>query len=527
MASVDYLATETLHCEDNLAVLRDMPDECIDLVYLDPPFFSNRQYEIIWGDEAEVRSFDDRWKGGVRQYVDWMRDRAVEMHRVLRATGSLYLHCDPTASHYLKVMLDSIFDGPGGFRSEIIWKRSSAHSDGRQGRRQHGRIHDVLLFYAKGAEWTWNTVHTPYEQDYIDSFYKHVEPETGRRYRLGDLTGPGGASKGNPQYELMGVTRYWRYSRARMAELVDQGRVVQTKPGRVPQYKRYLDEMPGVPLQDIWTDIPPISARSAEREGYPTQKPEALLERVLASSSRRDDVVLDPFCGCGTSIAVAQQMQRRWIGIDISPQAVRIMKRRVDGFGANARVIGLPATIEELRALGHFEFQNWIVDAVNGTRRNRRTRDMGIDGYTYFTRCPIQVRQSEKVGRNAIDNFETAIQRDGHDTGYFVAFSFTRDAYDEAARSREVGQAQVHLVRVADLLDFADLIVAARATRTEPDTSKVPPDLMEFYAGALQRKRPFSPPAVGKSELFASAAQQRNAARRPRRARRQRTLRLV
>jgi adenine specific DNA methylase Mod len=192
--------------------------------------------------------------------------RLLELHRVLKPNGSLYLHCDPTASHYLKVLIDAIFD-PRNFRTEIIWKRSSAHSDTKQGRRQHGRIHDTIFFYTKGDQWIWNPLYTPYDPGYVEDFYKYVEAGTGRRYRLGDLTGPGGAAKGNPAYEVMGVTRFWRYSKDKMNELIKAGRVVQTSPGAVPAYKRYPDEMPGVPLQDIWTDLNPIGAQAQERLG--------------------------------------------------------------------------------------------------------------------------------------------------------------------------------------------------------------------------------------------------------------------
>ncbi len=512
-----YAETGVIHCADNLEALELLPDGHVDLVYLDPPFFSNRRYEIIWGDEAEVRSFEDRWKGGIREYIDWMRKRMAEMYRVLKPTGSLYLHCDPAASHYLKVMLDGLFCSPGGFRSEIIWKRSSAHSDTKQGRRQHGHIHDVLLFYTKSGDWTWNPVYTPYDDAYVQSKYRFIEAGTNRRYRLSDLTAakPGG----DTLYEWHGRRpykgRYWAYSRSKMDQFLEEGRIqFPAKPTGVPELKRYLDEQPGVPLQDLWTDLDPINARAAERLGYPTQKPEALMERILASSTTKGQIVLDPFCGCGTTIAVAQQMQRRWIGIDISFQAAKIMKRRVDGFGANAIVIGLPATIEDLRQLGHFEFQNWVVDAVNGVRRQRRSGDLGIDGYSYFERHPIQVKQSEKVGRNVVDNFETAIERDGKEVGYIVAFSFTKDAYGEAARSREVGKASVHLVRVADLLAFQDLVLAAKASRMEPDVSHITPDLMAFFDGALkERRQAYSRPNTSLAELAASASRQR---RRPR-----------
>src|SRR2546425_424028 len=197
--SADATETGVIYRDDNLHRLAMMPKESVDLVYLDPPFFSNKRYEVIWGDEAEVRSFSDRWAGGMEVYIDWMRQRVVELHRVLNSTGSIYLHCDPHASHYLKVMMDEVF-GPERFRSEIVWKRSSAHSDTKQGRRLYGHIHDVLLFYTKSDSWTWNPIFTPYDPAYTDAFYKHVDAD-GRRYRLSDITGPGGAAKGNPQYE--------------------------------------------------------------------------------------------------------------------------------------------------------------------------------------------------------------------------------------------------------------------------------------------------------------------------------------
>ena len=352
-------ANKTLWTEDNLNVLRGMNSACVDLIYLDPPFNSNRTYEAPVGSQAAGAAFKDAWTlsdldvawmgliadeqpamyavieaagrahgRGMQSYICMMAVRLLEMHRVLKETGSVYLHCDPTAGHYLKALMDAVF-GAESFRSEIVWKRSSAHSDARQGRRQHGRIHDTLLFYTKSDRWTWNPIHTPYDQDYVDQFYRHTEAETGRRYRLDNLTGPGGAAKGNPQYEVMGVTRYWRYSEERMAELIAEGRVVQSRPGAVPAYKRYLDEMPGVPLQDVWTDIRPIGSRARERVGYPTQKPLALLDRVIRASSNEGDLVLDPFCGCATACVAAELLERRWAGIDISPKAVQLVNHRL------------------------------------------------------------------------------------------------------------------------------------------------------------------------------------------------------
>ena len=264
----------------------------------------------------------------MKSYLIMMAVRLMEMRRILKDTGSVYLHCDPTASHYLKTLMDAIF-GAGNFRSDIAWKRSSAHSDTRQGRQQHGRIHDVLLFYTTGQTWTWNPEYTPYDQDYIDRFYRHVDGDTGRRFTLGDIVGPGGEAKGNPRYEVMGVTRYWRYSQEKMQELIDAGRVVQTAPSRVPRYKRYLDEMPGVPLQDVWGDIGPVASQAAERIGYPTQKPLALLERVIRSSSNDGDVILDPFCGCATACVAAEKLGRQWVGIDLSSKAADLVKLRL------------------------------------------------------------------------------------------------------------------------------------------------------------------------------------------------------
>jgi DNA modification methylase len=354
--------SNTLYYGDNLDVLRQhIPSESVDLIYLDPPFNSNRSYNVLFkshsGDEsqAQIEVFDDSWHwsqptqaqyealiaGGapikvseaieamhgllgpndVLAYLVMMTARLVELHRVLKPTGMLYLHCDPTASHYLRVMLDAIFE-PEHQQAEIIWKRTTAHSDGTQGRRQIGRIHDVIHAYSKSNEWTWNPLHVAYDQDYIDAKYGSIEPGTKRRYMLDNITGPGGASKGNPSYEVMGVTRYWRYSKENMDSLVAEGRVVQPRPGAVPRYKRYLDEMPGLPLQDVWTDIPPINSQAKERLGYPTQKPVALLERILALSSNEGDVVLDPFCGCGTTVDAAQKLGRKWIGIDITYLAV-------------------------------------------------------------------------------------------------------------------------------------------------------------------------------------------------------------
>ena len=467
-----------LYFGDNLDILREhISDETVDLIYLDPPFNSNATYNVLFrektGEEsaAQITAFDDTWhwdmgseaayrdvvtngppkladllqamrsflgQNDMMAYLTMMAQRMVELHRVLKPTGSLYLHCDPTASHYIKLLLDSTF-GARSFRTEITWKRTSAHSDTRQGRRQHGRVHDIIFFYSKTDQWTWSPVYTPYDDDYVESFYRHVEPGTGRRYRLGDITGPGGAAKGNPEYEVMGVTRFWRYSRERMEELIAEGRIIQSRPGAVPAYKRYLDEMEGVPLQDVWTDIGPIGARAKERLSYPTQKPEALLERIIESSSNEGDVVLDPFCGCGTATAVAERLGRRWIGIDITHISIALMKSRLhDTFGEDLseyEVIGDPKDVESARALatesehdGRYQFEWWALGLVDA-RPAKKTRgaDSGIDGSINFfddnsgkaKRIIVQVK-SGQVQRGDIATLKGDMERETAEIGLFI-----------------------------------------------------------------------------------------------------------
>jgi DNA modification methylase len=417
---------------DNLDVLRQHIDtETVDLVYLDPPFNSNRSYNVLFkshsGQEsqAQIEAFGDSWTwsqqaekqyqalvaGGapiavsdaieamrtllgtndVLAYLVMMTARLVELHRVLKSSGSLYLHCDPTASHYLKVMLDAIF-GLDRFQAEIVWKRTTAHSDGAQGGRQVGRVHDVVLAYVKGNDWTWNPQFTSHAAAYVESKYRYIEDGTRRRYRLDNITGPGGAAKGNPSYEVMGVTRYWRYSRPRMAALIAEGRIVQTRPGTVPQFKRYLDETEGLPLQDVWSDISPINSQAAERLGYPTQKPMALLERIIALSSNPGDVVLDPFCGCGTAVDAAQKLGRNWIGIDVTYLAIDLITKRLrntygDDIQQTYRVHGIPTDLAGAKALfdaNPFDFERWAVSLVNGQPNEKQVGDKGIDGRIRF-----------------------------------------------------------------------------------------------------------------------------------------------
>jgi site-specific DNA-methyltransferase (adenine-specific)/adenine-specific DNA-methyltransferase len=333
------------------------------LVYIDPPFATKREFR---GKKGQL-AYRDKVEG--TEFIEYLRKRLILIHELLSEDGSLYLHLDTNKVHYLKIVLDEIF-GPQNFRSEIVWKRSSAHSDTKQGRAQHGRIHDTILWYTKSSQWVWNPQYTPYDQEYIDDFYRFVEDDTERRYRLGDLTAPGGAGKGNPRYELMGVTRYWRYSKKEMARLVDEGRVVQTGPGTVPAYKRYLDEMPGVSLQDIWTDVKPIGAQASEREGYPTQKPVELLDRIIESSSNEGDLVIDCFAGSGTTLVSAAQLGRRWVGVDCGKLAIYTAQRRLLGVAAEDRGVGTSFEIcyaglydnELLEQLSFEDFQTFTLD---------------------------------------------------------------------------------------------------------------------------------------------------------------------
>jgi len=438
--------------------------------------------------EAQITAFEDTWHwgptaeetyhnlvsyapdrvgaaiGALRQlvgtnqmmaYLVMMAARLVELHRVLKPTGSLYLHCDPTASHYLKMILDAIF-GAHQFRNEIIWKRTSAHSDTVQGNVVHmGRIHDVILFYTKTDAATRNEVYGPYDETYVDSFYRYSDPD-GRRYRLGDLTGPGGAAKGNPQYEFLGVTRYWRYSQERMQRLFEDGRIVQTRPGGVPQYKRYLDEMPGVPLQDVWTDIKPVGAQAKERLGYPTQKPVTLLERIVEASSNEGDIVLDPFCGCGTAIAAAQKLGRKWIGIDITHLSISLQKYRLkDMFEMEPkqdyRVVGEPEDLGGARQLAsenRYQFQWWALSLIeaqplggyDGSKEGKKGSDKGIDGVIPFMEVGskrekvIAQVKSGHVKSGDIRDLRGAVDREKAAIGVFITLeSPSRDMITEAA----------------------------------------------------------------------------------------------
>jgi DNA modification methylase len=478
--------TEVIYCGDNLEQLAKLPPHCVDLIYLDPPFNSNRNYEVFWGEKREQRSFEDR-HASTQAYIEFMRPRCIELARVLKPTGTLYYHCDWHASHYVKVMLDQIL-GENNFINEIIWKRQSSHNDAKQGSKHLGRVHDTILMYGGGGDdYHFQHLYRPYDPEYVANFYKYTEEETGRRYRMGDLTAPGGAapSKGNPHYEFLGVTRYWRYSKENMEKLYREGRIIQTKEGAVPAYKRYLDEGKGVPLGSVWDDIGPVQAAASERIGFPTQKPLKLLERIIEISSLPGDVVLDAFCGCGTALVAAQNAGggRHWIGIDISPTACRVMAKRLRDscgltederlwrIGRGFVVRDLPWTEEQLRKLPPFEFENWAVIALSGVPNKTQVGDMGIDGRIYPTSAipkgrarsdqfafmddwyPVQVKQRDKIGRPDVDQFEAVMMRENRERGFLVGFDYTQDALQEIRRFEQRERKQIIPFRVSELLE--------------------------------------------------------------------------
>lgn len=515
-----------LYYGDNLKILQEyIPTESVDLIYLDPPFNSNRSYNVLFKDEsgrdseAQLTAFEDTWHwdmaaasvyekivtsapanvatmiGALREFIGtnpmmaylvMMTARLLELHRVLKPTGSLYLHCDPTSSHYLKIVLDSIF-GMQSFRNEFVWKRSSAHSDTKQGSQQAGRIHDIIFFYTKGKEWTWNPIYTKYDENYIQQNYRHIDKQTNRRFRADNLTAakPGGDTsyewrikrkidgatgweadltkeylipqedweyKGIPPYNK----RFWAYSQEKMIEFSKNDRIYYSDSG-MPNYKRYLDEMPGVPLQDLWTDISPISSLAAERLGYPTQKPVALLERILAASSNEGDIVLDPFCGCGTTIHAAQKLKRSWIGIDITHLAIALQKYRLkDAFGIVEKedydVVGEPESLADARQLAsddRYQFQWWALSLIQaqpaggeaGSRQGKKGKDKGIDGIITFIddakskpkRLIVQVK-SGKVKSGDIRDLVGTIERENAAIGVFITLENpTKDMKTEAA----------------------------------------------------------------------------------------------
>ena len=310
----------------------------VDLIYIDPPFDSKADYRTkvtLPGVELEQKptvieqfAYSDTWSDGTASYLAMITPRLILMRELLADTGSIYVHLDWHVGHYVKLVLDELY-GKDNFRNEIIWKRTASHSDSCQGAEHLGRQHDVIYWYAKTERALVNLIYEPYSQEYIDSAYKHVETGTGRRFQLDNTSGPGGAQKGNPYYEFKGATKYWRYSKERIERLHSEGRLIQSKTGTDWRYKRYLDEMPGVPLQSLWLDISPLQSQSGERTDYATQKPGRLLERIIKLSTNKNSIVADFNGGSGTTATVAEKLGRRWITTDLGKPACMIMRKRL------------------------------------------------------------------------------------------------------------------------------------------------------------------------------------------------------
>ncbi len=485
----------TLYYGDNLDILREhIPTGSVDLIYLDPPFNSNRSYNVLFKtesgaeSEAQVQAFDDtwHWPGAVATYHElltvtdgrvgdmigalhgvlgenqmmaylvMMAARLVELHRVLKPTGSLYLHCDPTASHYLKIVIDTIF-GVQSYRNEIIWQRTSAHANVSQ---KFGAIHDVIFFYTKSEQYTWNQQHTDYTADYIDTFFDQVDAD-GRRYARRDLTASMQRASSGQLYEWKGIrpppSRCWAMAIERMDELDAAGRIHwPKKEGGMPRLKLYPEDLPGSPIQDIWADIKTMHNLSAERLGYPTQKPVALLERILAASSNPGDVVLDPFCGCGTTIHAAQKLARSWIGIDVTTLATTLQKNRLlDAFDLEDDrdyiVVGLPRDLAGARELAKkpYQFQWWALGLIKakprggelGSKQGKKGADKGVDGEIVFidvaTNKPVKVLVQVKSGHvtsQTIRDLRGTVEREKAAIGVLITLeSPTKPMLDEAA----------------------------------------------------------------------------------------------
>jgi DNA modification methylase len=464
-----------LYFGDNLEVLREsIKDESIDLIYLDPPFNSNATYNVLFKtpkghqSDAQIEAFDDTWHWGehaeaafadlmqqpntdvaevvralrsvlgendMMAYLTMMAIRLLELHRVLKPTGSLYLHCDPTASHYLKIVLDQVF-GAEHFRNEIIWLRTApkGHAFSR-----FPSTHDVILAYGKNDATVWNTPFIGLRDEYMESHYRMVEPGTGRRYMLDNLINPN-PDRPNLTYEFppgSGRVRVWRWTQERMLEAWKEGRVVVPERGGVPRYKRYLDETKGTPVTSVWTDIPPVNSQAQERLGYPTQKPLALLERIVAASSNEGDVVLDPFCGCGTAVHAAEKLKRKWIGIDVTHLAVSLIEKRMrDAFpDLDFAVHGTPKDLDGARDLAlrdKYQFQWWACSLVNAQPfgGKKKGADSGIDGLIYFQddeklpkKIVVSVKGGEGVSVAMLRDFGHVIAREKAALGLFVCLA--------------------------------------------------------------------------------------------------------
>ena len=378
-------------------MLDRIEENSVDLIYIDPPFYSQRYYETIWGEDAERFAFEDRWQGGIHTYINCLTARCRKMHEKLKPTGSMYVHLDWHIGHYMKVELDKIF-GYHNFQNEVIWYYKGAGVS----KQRYGRRHDNIFFYTKGKEWTFNAdaARSPYAETTVERFRHYIgNVRDGRDFGLQKL---------NPK-------------------------------GKHPD--------------DVWA-IPIVAPSAKARIGYPTQKPLPLLRRIVGVSSNAGDLVLDAFCGCGTTMEAAQELGRKWIGIDISQAAIRVVQQRLTKIGApQPEAHGMIQNVSELRELSWQEFQAWAVDAVQGRHSPRKIADMGIDGFTFLEHHPIQVKQSDGVGRPVIDNFVGVLQRERQSRGMIIGLSFTKGAFSEVARLEREDQIKIDLLTCQQILE--------------------------------------------------------------------------
>ena len=475
------MAQNRLYYGDNLDVLHQhIATELVDLVYLDPPFNSNRNYNVLFGrhansrasDAAQIQAFGDTWvwtpatdrqfaglmtgqvpakvaealaamrilvgENDAMAYLVNMAPRLVELHRVLKVTGSLYLHCDPTMSHYLKIILDAIF-GTANFRNEIIWKRTSAHSSAKK----FAPVHDVILYYGKSSRLRWHTPRTTYSDEYLEKYYRFDDGD-GRLYWRADLCAAGtrNGSSGQPWRGFSPASKgmHWKFKAESLDDLDVAGRIYWPKRGAGwPQYKRYRDELKGLGVTDIWDDIDKINPRAVERLGYPTQKPIALLERIIAASSRPGDVVLDPFCGCGTTIDAAIRLERQWIGIDVTYIAVDLIEKRLlHAYGRSVadtyEVIGIPRDLTGAQALFNyspFDFERWAVSRINAQPNVKQVGDKGVDGVARFPtdakggfgRVLVSVKGGKTIGPQFVRDLLGTVQTQKADMGVLITLT--------------------------------------------------------------------------------------------------------
>lgn len=466
--------TNKLFFGDCLEVMKTLPEECCDLIYLDPPFNSNATYNLLFsspaGDQAraQIEAFDDTWHWGeqsarefrdiqktaptdvsnmlvalidflgtndVTAYLIMMTSRLLELKRLMKDTASIYLHCDPSASHYLKVILDGIF-GADHFKNEIVWRRNAAK--GQQTTR-YASNHDIIFFYTKTDHYYFNTdkALAPYDLDNLDektlSQYNKID-EKGRKYQLTSLLNPN-PDRPNLTYEFLGIERVWRWTRERMEDSYKEGLVVQTKPGTVPRYKRYLDEQRGRLFDDLWTDINPIHSKSTERMGYPTQKPIELLDRIIEVSCPADGTVLDPFCGCGTSVYSAQKNNRDWMGIDITHLAISLIERRLKDAFPECRfdTLGTPKDFESASDLAErdkYQFQWWALSLIDAQpyKDKKKGADGGIDGQIFFDdgslrKILISVKGGMNVSVSMIRDLIGTIKNNKAEIGIFLTLA--------------------------------------------------------------------------------------------------------